>query len=97
MLYCCYGLVKKDIYVRLDVIRKTGNKCAGSVLQNKLLSSALESGRHFMTYFDTDPTSVASMRVVTPPADLTMVRNNRRDICEVSTPNVQRSAAVMTS
>ena len=42
-------------------------------------------------------TSVASMRVLTPPADLTMVRKNKRDIWEDSRPNVQRSAAVMTS
>ena len=37
------------------------------------------------------------MRVLTPPADLTMVRNSNRDICEDSRPNVQRSAALMTS
>ena len=29
---------------------------------------------------DVNSTSVASMRVLTPPADLTMVRNNKRDI-----------------
>lgn len=99
LLYCCYSLVKQDIYVRLDLIRKTFNNCASSILQNKLLRSALEAEDILLRalILTSNHTSVASMRVDTPPADLTMVRNNKRDICEVSNPNVQRSAAVMTS